>query len=105
MGVGFYFINYYIISFRRDGLDEEKCLVLLFGAGCPQPFLTVRVLKMQSICFQPRLMEKQEARRRAAKPKIREQSPEAHPRVKRKGEELYYDEAGRQGTGWKTCTW
>jgi len=39
------------------------------------------------------LMEKQEARRRAAKPKIREQSPEAHPRVKRKGEELYYDEA------------
>lgn len=43
-------------------------------------------------------MEKQEARRRAAKPKIREQSPEAHPRVKRKGEELYYDEAG---TGWK----
>ena len=41
---------------------------------------------------QPRLLEKQEARRRAAKPKIREQSPEAPPRAKRKGEEVYYDE-------------
>lgn len=39
------------------------------------------------------LLEKQEARRRAAKPKIREQSPEAPPRAKRKGEEVYYDEA------------
>lgn len=38
------------------------------------------------------LLEKQEARRKATKPKIRDQSPSLPPRVKRKGEELYYDE-------------
>ena len=48
-------------------------------------------------------MEKQEARRRAAKPKIREQSPEAPPRAKRKGEEVYYDEVGwDEGLIWGT---
>lgn len=93
--------------FRKDGLDEEKCsdLVLSFGAGYRRPYCKVPEDAIDMVpCLpcsklgQPRLMEKQEARRRAAKPKIREQSPEAHPRVKRKGEELYYDEAG---TGWK----
>ena len=39
------------------------------------------------------LLEMQDKRRREAKPRIREQSPVLPPRVKRKGEELYYDEA------------
>jgi len=38
------------------------------------------------------LLEKQEARRKANKPKIREQSPVAPTPRRRKGEELYYDE-------------
>lgn len=39
------------------------------------------------------LLEMQDKRRREAQPRIREQSPVLPPRVKRKGEELYYDEA------------
>ncbi|CAE7337786.1 unnamed protein product, partial [Symbiodinium pilosum] len=38
------------------------------------------------------LLDKQEARSKATKPKIRDQLPAAPPRVKRKGEELYYDQ-------------
>mmetsp|Transcript_62851 Transcript_62851/g.147443 ORF Transcript_62851/g.147443 Transcript_62851/m.147443 type:complete len:479 (+) Transcript_62851:27-1463(+) len=38
------------------------------------------------------LLDKQEARSKAMKPKIRDQLPSAPARAKRKGEELYYDE-------------
>mmetsp|Transcript_124911 Transcript_124911/g.176240 ORF Transcript_124911/g.176240 Transcript_124911/m.176240 type:complete len:495 (-) Transcript_124911:112-1596(-) len=37
------------------------------------------------------LLDKQEARSKATKPKIRDQVPAAPPKVKRKGEELYHD--------------
>ncbi len=85
-----------LLYYLFGGMDwmKRSVVICFFRLAQYVDDLTVRLLKMQSICFQPRLMEKQEARRRAAKPKIREQSPEAHPRVKRKGEELYYDEAG-----------
>ncbi|CAE6959194.1 unnamed protein product [Symbiodinium natans] len=38
------------------------------------------------------LLDKQEARKKETKPKIRDQAPALPPRVKKKGEELYYDQ-------------
>ena len=49
------------------------------------------------------LLEKQEARRKANKPKIREQSPVAPTPRRRKGEELYYDEDGELWGLWGLC--